>query len=156
MAAYTYEYRVNPGYAVPAQVVGELCEQLEGTEEGLTPHTFIEASRDPSSPTHIMLEWNDDIAAEKYREHQARKIIGNIRIVKEENDTSYLERGFVSIPGGTNTYVTMQSALNRDDWRKHLLDDARRDMECFKAKYRRLTELAAVIAEMDKVTSQVG
>ena len=156
MAAYSYEYKVKGLYNVQANVVGELCEKLEASEDGLTPKTFVEASRDPKSPTHSMLEWNNKIAAEKYREEQARKIIMNIRIVKEEADSGYPDRGFVVVHEGKSAYTTIQKALSNDEWREHLMQDAKRDMECFIAKYRRLTELTGVVAEMEKVMSHVG
>ena len=156
MAAYSYEYRVQRLYSVPAQVVGELCEQLEASEGGLTPKTFVDASRDPKSPTHSMLEWDNKIAAEAYREEQAKHIIANVRIVRAEaGPDEYKDRGFVVIHDGRNAYTTIHKAMSNDEWREHLLKDAKRDMECFKAKYRRLTELTGVIAEMDKVMSHV-
>lgn len=157
MAAYHYEYRVKGLYSVQAQVVGEFCEQLEASDGGLTPKTFVDASRNPEIPTHSMLEWDNDVAAEAYREEQAKCIIRNVRIVREEADPEdYQERGFVAVHEGRSAYTTIQKAMSNDEWREHLLKDAKRDMECFKAKYRRLTELTGVIAEMDKVMSQVG
>lgn len=156
MSAYSYEYKVQRLYDVPAQVVGELCEKLEASEEGLTPKSFVEASRDPKSPTHCMLEWNNKIAAEKYREEQARHIIMNIRIIREEaGPDDYKDRGFVVVHEGKSAYTTLQKAMSNEEWREHLLKDARRDMECFIAKYRRLTELTGVIAEMEKIMSRV-
>ena len=154
MAAYKY---VFPDlYKVPAQTVGEFCERLQASETGLSPRSFVEASRDPNSPTHPMIEWRDEIAAEAYREEQARKIIKNLIIVRETDDADERDRGFVVTPGGQSQYVTLESALGNEAWKAHLLKEARKDMLAFKAKYRRLTELAAVIGEMDKVQAAVG
>ena len=154
MAAYEYKF---PGlYKVPAQTVGELCEELQQSEAGLTPSSFVEASRDPKSPTHTMIEWRDDVAAEAYRLEQAKNIIRSIVVIQEDTDPVEKDRGFVITPGGQSTYVSLQSALNNEEWKEHLLAQARKDMIAFKAKYRRIAELAAVIDEMDKVQAAVG
>lgn len=154
MAAYEYKF---PGmYKIPAQTVGELCEKLQESETGLTPSSFVDASRDPESPTHSMIEWRDDVAAEAYRIEQAANIIRSIVVIQEDTDPVEKDRGFVVTPGGKSVYVSMQSALNNEEWKEHLLAQARKDMIAFKAKYRRIAELAAVIDEMDKITSRVG
>lgn len=149
MAAFSYEYKVNGLQKVPAQVVGELCEQLQNSAAGLSPRTLLDASRQPSDPLHGEFEWDDTKAAENYRLHQAAGIIRNIVIVTaEENGDVKQDRGFVSIPGGTSNYVTLDSAFHNDEWKAHLLEQARLDMITFLGKYRRLQELAGVNAAM--------
>jgi hypothetical protein len=41
----------------------------------LMPGEVVDAARDPSSPLHNLFQWDDDVAAEAYRLHQARRII---------------------------------------------------------------------------------
>ena len=149
MSAYTYEYS-GASYKVSAQVVGELCEQLE-MNGGLTPKALLDASRDPSSPTHCVFEWDDTVAAEKYRIEQARLLISRIRVIQTtdmEERQAQKERAFVSTPGGTSVYASLNNALQKDEWKNYLLEQARRDMELFAAKYRRLEQLASVIDPM--------
>lgn len=149
MAAYTYQYKVKGLQKCPAQVAGEICEQLQNSEAGLSPATLLDVSRDANAPLHGEFEWDDTVAAEKYRITQAAGIIRNIVIVtKDENDTIKQDRGFVSIPGGTSAYVSLQAALDNDEWNAHLLEMAKNDMQAFLAKYRRVQELAEVNAAM--------
>lgn len=150
MAAY--EYRVKGLYSAPAQAVGELFEKLEKSKAGLTPQSVVDASRDKKSLLHNEFEWDDKIAAEGYRRNQASAIIRNVVVVKATTDEEERRvRGFVSIPGGTTNYVTIEHALKRDEWREHLMKQAKCDMLEFEAKYRVLTELADVIAAMHRV-----
>lgn len=47
----------------------------------LTPSSVVDAARDPASPLHAQFEWDDGVAAERYREIQARKLIGTFHLV---------------------------------------------------------------------------
>ena len=150
MAAY--EYAVKGIYKAPAQQVGELLEKLEQSDNGLSPSTLLEASREEGSLLHDEFEWNDGIAAEKWRLSQAQKIILNIRVVIEKTDSEQerKERGFVVTPGGNSAYVSLQAAFSNEEWKNHLLNQAKEEMDMFIAKYSRLTELAPVIEAMKK------
>ncbi len=44
-------------------------------EVGLTPTAVVEDAKDPTSPLHELFEWQNDIAAAKYRLDQARGVI---------------------------------------------------------------------------------
>lgn len=152
MAAFEcrFSYRVPGLQKVPAEVTGKVLEELEASEKGLSPRTLLDASRDVNAPLHNEFEWRDDVAAEKYRLTQAHGIITNLRIVTVQTDGSKaLDRAFVVKPGGESQYVALQSALSREDWRDHLLEEARRDVKSFLGKYRRLQALANVTNAME-------
>lgn len=152
MAAFTYEFKLSGLVKAPAQKVGELFEKLQNSPEGLSPSTVLNASRKKGSLLHDDFEWNDGVAAEKYRLQQARFIIQNITIVQETTDQEerlvHKDRAFVSTPGQVGAYVSLHNALTNDEWRNHLLKCAKDEMETFCAKYARLTELASVIEQM--------
>ena len=151
-----YEYAVKGLHKVPAQQMGEFFEQLEHSASGLNPESVLDASREEGTLLHDEFEWDNDVAAEKYRLNQAQEMMTCLRIVIAETDdteerTVYRERGFVSIPGGKSAYVSIRSAMTNDVWREHLMEQARRDMETFCAKYQRLGELAPVIQAMKDI-----
>ena len=158
MSAYTYTFA--GGFKQEyAQTVGELCEKLEASDGGLTPQTLLDASRDESSPTHALFEWDDTKAAEKWRLEQASSLIRNIRIVRTddtEERKALKDKGFVVTPGRQSAYVSLDTALHRENYRAYLIEQAKRDCETFEAKYRRVSELASVIAAMDEFVEKVG
>ena len=160
MAAFEckYSYRVPGLQKVPAEVTGKVCEDLANSEDGLSPRTLLEASRDDDAPLHNEFEWRDDVAAEKYRLSQAQGIIQNLRIVTLQADGSEaMDRAFVIKPGGTSSYVALQSALSREDWCDHLLEEARRECKSFLGKYRRVKALAGITDAMEAfLHSDVG
>ena len=153
MAAFEckYSYRVPGLQKAPADVTGKVFEELANSEAGLSPRSLVDASRDENAPLHNEFEWRDDVAAEKYRLTQAQGIIQNLRVVTVQADGSEaMERSSVVRPGGESRYVALQSALSREDWRDHLLEEARRDCRNFIGKYRRLKALAGITDAMEQ------
>ena len=147
--AFTYKYKFDGLHKVSADIAGRICQELTETEEGLTPQKLVDVSRDENHPLHDEFEWDDSIAAEAYRITQAKQLIRDITIVKEEEQKK--DRGFVITPGGNHVYVPLNDALNNEEWKNNLLNAAKRDMIAFIAKYRRLQELTAVIEPMTEL-----
>lgn len=159
MAAFSYEYTGNLGtHKVSAQVAGEVCEQLQQSAAGLSPQTLLDYSRDENAPTHDEFEWNDEVAAEKFRLKQAQNLIIDIRVVQVNvvQGTKEKDRAFVVTPERKSAYVSIQSALDNDTWRESLLRQAKADSEIFLAKYQRLEELAKVNQAMTEFIENVG
>ena len=159
MAAFHYEYRTPGLQKSPIEVVNRVLTELTESPEGLTDKTLLEASRDKNAPLHCEFEWNNGKAAEQYRLIQAQRIIRNVYIVyttEDEERDERRERAYVSVPGGKTAYVTLKSAMTNDEWKKHLLEDARQDAERFLAKYRRLQELADVNNAISAFLYDVG
>jgi len=150
-AAYSYSYgEMKRFFKNPAEVAGKVCQQLAASETGLTPKALVDASRDENAPLHNEFEWDDNIAAEKYRESQASNIIRHLIIIRTDNQEirKYKDRSFVSTGEQNNAYIPLKEALNNETWKANLLKAARQDAEIFIAKYRRLSELAGVIIEL--------
>ena len=139
--AVVYEYKMKGLFGVPAQVVGNLCNELENTDEGLTPESFLNASRDESSPTHSLFEWNNDIAAEKYRLHQAQTVICNI--VTKSVDEDEPVRAFINVRKsfGEHHYKPVEKVQKNDAWKAEMLITAKREMDAFVHKYQVLSNL---------------
>lgn len=150
MAAFTYEYRVQGLQKVSAQIAGEECERLGRSAAGLSPETLLDASRDAAAPLHNEFEWDDEVAAEKYRLRQARAIIQNIVCTTVHGEEEITERAFVSVrPNPVSAYVSLQSALSNDEWKEHLLKTATDELKAFRVKYGRISQLAGVIEAID-------
>lgn len=137
-----------------AQAVGEQMEKLEASC-GLTPKNLLDANREEGSPLHDEFEWNDGVAAEKFRESQAAYFIRQIVVKEERNTTEQIPvRAFVNIDvNGTRSYHGLSRVLSDEDLRHRLLSDARLEMQAFKTKYESLEELSEVFKAMDEVTA---
>lgn len=142
-------YKVKSGarLKVSAQVAGEECERLE-SEGRLTPQALVDESRPEDAPLHGCFEWDDTVAAEKWRQAQAAYIIRSVEVTVEESVEPV--RAFVAtITDESREYRSVGYVLRRADSREALLDSARRDLLAFRRKYQTLHELADVIAAID-------
>lgn len=149
-----YQYKVKGLHKAPAQVAGEICEWLENSQQGLSPKTLLDASRDVNAPLHNEFEWDDSEAAERYREQQAGGIIRNLYIVPAERSPEESTRAFVNVHSEikTGSYHNIRVVLDDDTMRERLFAAAKRDMQSFIDKYKTLEALSGVISEMKLVS----
>lgn len=153
-SAFSYRYKFDGMHKVSAEIAGKICQELSETDGGLTPQKLVDISRDANHPLHKEFEWDDAVAAEAYRITQAKQLIRDIMIIKDEDTKK--DRGFVITPGGNHVYVPLNDALNNEEWKNNLLNAAKRDMIAFIAKYRRLRELSDVIEPMTSLLDLLG
>lgn len=131
---------------VDAETVQTELSRIADSNGGvLDPQMVVNESRSESAPLHRLFEWDDTVAAEKYRVVQARFIIRN-QIV-EEDDTPTV-RSFVH--AGGDGYAPIRTALQSVDMTEALLKQAKADMDTFRAKYRALKSLAGIVQAMDE------
>ena len=145
----------KPGYN-PAGVdaktaydtINELCDKGKSTAKDL-----VDASRPDDAPLHRLFEWDDSVAAEKYRESQARTIIAHLVLIREEDEhPAQATRAFFAIdPTPSRPYEPTVVIMGNQDKKERLLEIAKRELESFKTKYRMLHELDAVFDAIDKV-----
>lgn len=140
----TYQWVQGSCMKGDANEAGRVCAEL--AERGkLTAEELVNASRSEDSPLHSMFEWDDTIAAEKYRETQAYKIIRSVEVVIESSPIP--QRAFGTVE--SKAYQKIERIMESEDLRQILLKNAKRELEAFRRKYSRLTELAKVFDAID-------
>lgn len=142
-------------YPVDAQEAGEYLDALS-REMIITPSSIVSKARDSANILHPCFEWADDIAAERYREQQARVLLGNLTVVKVNDEDKPPVRAFVhyaKADGGRESahYVPTYQAMADDETRDYVLKTAMRELESFKRKYSNLKELSKVITAIDRL-----
>ena len=163
MPAFTnkYSYRRGFNFKVPAQVVGETLEGLAQSGE-LTSKRFLDVSRPESAPTHNMFEWDDSVAAERYRLQQATVAINSVevQIVNEATASVISQAAFVNVvskaPARTGSFTPIEVALSDENMRNVLLENALNELKAFRRKYSQLSELADVFFEIKKIEQAVS
>lgn len=173
MAAFEYKYKTGSTHRVSASIAGPICQKLHD-KNILTPKNLVEEARPEDSPLHPEFDWDDSIAAEKWREEQARQVIKNIilyqsdiqterevvleeirdeNIVDSNNVLKSNDRAFVSTGERNHRYVPIAVALTNEEWKANLLKAAKKDMQAFIMKYHRLAELKDIIDNMNNFLS---
>ena len=175
MSAFTSKYSWKGGYQykVSADTVGGVLNKIEQENGQVTKESFLDYSRDENSETHSLFEWNDSIAAEKYRLATAGKIISHLEVtiihedIKPREITAQIVReepketkisAFVNIspkaPTVHATYYNVNRAMSDADTRKQVLRNALFELQAFERKYKNFTEFAELFEVIERVTNE--
>lgn len=174
MSAFESKYSWKKGYQfkVSADTVGEVLNRIEKEEGKVTKESFLDYSRNENSETHEMFEWNDSVAAEKYRLRQAGQIISQLEvtIVHEDihpreieaeievNDEPIKISAFVNIapkaPTVEATYYNVNRAMSDTDTRKQVLKNAMFELQAFERKYKNFAEFAELFEVIERVRNE--
>lgn len=146
-----YKFVDGAVHHVPAQVVGPIFDKM-GCEGRLTPKNVVDEARPEESPLHPEFEWDDAVAAEKWREKQAQLLIAHTIIIPEENTTQAPVRAF-HVTVEKSHYEPISLILKDEAKRSVLLENAKRELISFKKKYSTLTELSSVFNAIDQITA---
>ena len=176
MSAYVSKYSWKSGYNYKksADVVGKVLTEIEERDGSVTSKSFLEYSRPEDSETHDMFEWDDTIAAEKYRLAQSGRIINQLQIEVvysedssprdvevEVNRTERFKRvsAFVNVVPktvkGSAVFTNTLSALKDENKRVQVLKNALSELESFKQRYESLEELSGVFTAIKDLKATV-
>ena len=146
-----YEWKTASYIKIDANIAGKQCEELEKTV-GLTPKNLLNANRDETAPLHNEFEWNDGIAAEKYRENQARHIIACLCVRAETTSGEQSEpvRAFLKTISDCE-YQSLNVILQSADSHSAMLATALRELKAFQNKYKMLSELKPLFDVMEDI-----
>lgn len=148
-----FEWKPGSRFKVDANTAGAVCEQLEAAGN-LTAKSLLDVSRPESAPLHSEFEWNDTVAAERYREDQARNIIRHLVVRLDERPDTPV-RGFFRIEQREPRYTNVNAILTQCDLRAELLRQALEEMAAFQRKYGTLAELAGIFEATAEVRRAV-
>ena len=150
-----YEWKYN--MPIKAQIVGEHFERLEKQQGHITPKIVLESARSETSAIHPCFEWNDDVAAEKYRETQAGLLIRNLTVKMIETGEKQTEpvRAYVSIKqSDSSEFISLQNVLKDDELTQKMLEQAKNELNAFAKKYSALQELSKVFEAIAEVNGK--
>lgn len=145
-----YEWRTKGLYKVDANDAAKEIMRIRDKRGSIEPSDIVDESRDEKAVLHGCFEWDDDVAAEKYREHQASCIVKNITVVSEAKEAENV-RAFVRVSSG---YQPMSVVLESRDMTQELLAIAMRELRAFQRKYATLEKLAPVFEAIEAVDEE--
>lgn len=116
--------------------------RLSNPEKMLVPSEVVAAARDKSSTLHSEFEWDDSVAANAYREQQARTIIRAVVIY--EPSVGRRTRAYLSVPtdradGGG--YRKTSDILSNPDYVSQLVEEVKNKLSGFRYSYKHLDAL---------------
>lgn len=147
-----YTWKPSHHLAGDPQVAGEHLERLRLANGGsLAVKDVVVDARDDNSPLHRYFEWRDNVAAAKYREEQASKLIRGIVVIHEDAPDVELP-AYVSIGPSEESFSRYQPvhvAMADSDSRDYVLKQALSSLRAWRKRYGALREFTAVVAVID-------
>ncbi|MCV7076714.1 hypothetical protein [Mycobacterium szulgai] len=117
-----------------------------------TPAAFVAEAADPASPIHDLFDWDDTSAAHRWREYQARVIIGQVRI--EVNGSRAPAHVHVTVTRGDGQrkqgYVPLETALGDDELRAQVFAEARAGLGGWRNRLAAFNQAAQAVTAIDQ------
>lgn len=136
-------WKFNNLYKADAEKVSKEIESISN----VTPASILEYARNENTELHKCFEWDNTVAAEKYRLQQARNIVCSLVYQEEKKEPTKLRVFYSSTK--TNTYQPTKVLVRNEDSYKELLMQAKSELRAFKNKYKMLTELEDIFKLID-------
>lgn len=135
-----------------AQIAGKELSRIERSHGCVKPSTVVNESRPKSAPLHPHFTWDDAVAAERWREDEARSIIRSVRVITEP-DLPHAEqpvvRCFVNVTASEQEsdfdgqgYIASTRAIKVDAYREQMLAQAKAEILNWQRRYNDLLTFA--------------
>lgn len=148
-----YDWKLPGLYSVPAQDAGEELMRIHAERGKIEPSDVVDESRPMGAVLHPCFEWRDEVAAEKWREQQARGICNNIVVsVEQEKRPPLTVRAVMHVQGA---YHPTSVIIRQEDKYQELYQTALRELEAFRKKFRVLSERESLVAIFDAIDAAI-
>ena len=134
-----------------AAIYGTRLSELVEKNGFITPGIVVEDARNARSPLHDFFDWDNTVAAEKWRIVQARSLIMHVSItVVSENKPTIRQFFSVTPTKEMNTdeikvYIPIGDVMNNEKQREEVIKYAKRELEGWTLRYAQYSELFGVI-----------
>lgn len=143
--------------AKQAAVVAKELKSIQKRYSVITPKIVVEQAASPKSPLHSFFEWDDTVAAIKFREVQAGHMIRSVYIVDAESEDAVPVRAFVNLKPeeGDDDFITDQgyvatrSIAGRQDYQNQVLEYAKQQIVTWRKKFGGYKEFFGVVQQID-------
>lgn len=143
-----------------AKIYGQELFRLSKEYDGLTPETVVDEASKKNSPIHEYFEWDDGIAAGRWRLFQARNLLNHLLIIKKVNGEDREIKGFfnVNVSDSTNgkaRYMTVFSIAKNEDFRGQVIQQALEEIESWKQRYEDYKELSLIFGAIEETQKKL-
>lgn len=133
-------------FAADANLVGRELEKIENDNGSLDTRVMVDfARKNQDSELYKCFEWDNDIAAEKYRLQQANKVLCSISVViNESEEEREVTRAYVNIVDSEDNdrkYKNIARVLENDEEYEQLKNKAYQDLLRCKDRYENVLDL---------------
>lgn len=146
-----------------AQPIGEHLDELAAQGIEMTPDGVLPHAAKMSSPLYPYVEWDDSIAAHKWRKHEVRQIFNHLEVqyVDVQTEEERNAPAFVSLHVSktnddgeieyTRCYVQTQEVVEQPDLREQAIEQALRQLRHWQGQYKMYNEFDALHSAIDEL-----
>lgn len=122
----------------------KVFSEIQSIGESASPSQIVDYARNENTELHKCFEWNDSIAAEKYRLQQARTVV--CQLVYTESETNKAPSKIRVLQSTGNSYKPSKMIIQNKSEYESLLERALAELHAFKERYSMLSELEEILA----------
>lgn len=137
-----------------AVVFGNRLSEISEKRGFITPKIVVKDAESKSSPLHSYFDWNDTIAAKRWRIEQAKYLLRTISVTIVSENKPAIRHFFSITPtkemktDEIRVYVPVSAVMSNKDSRKEVIAYALRELEGWTQRYSQYSELFGVIKEI--------
>lgn len=151
------EDKLTQNYSIYKKELEKLEKKYNGM---LAPQDILREASTDRSPLHDWFDWQDEIAGEKWRLHQARLLLNSIRVkvMFEGGNRSYRKYLNVKVKqngGFKRFYVQTNKIMKNPDLKEQILARAISEANYWKRTYDEYQELENIFQSIDKTTKKL-
>lgn len=127
-----YAFRMTMHRALDAQAVGEFLDALiDERKEHVTSEEIVAAARKRDCPLHEGFTWDENDAADKWRRGEAKTLVKNLMIARNDKPTRTRAFVYVHHPehAGKKVLLTTRSAMARPELREQIVEEAVKSLQ---------------------------
>ena len=140
------EWKIKGLYKADAEAV---YTEINALGEEFTPDMIVEAAKDENSELHKCFEWDDTIAADKYRKHQARMLVASLVVKTETTEGEAVAVRVISSTAARNVFKPTVMLIKQDQEYADLLARAIRELKAVQMKYKVVEELQDIFEAIE-------
>lgn len=140
-----------------SKIVAAELRKIESDCSIITPALVVQRATPKNSPLHKYFEWDDTVAAERYREWQARQLIMTVYVVPSDAPDSEPVRAFVNIKSEEGDdelaeeqgYVWTAGLENKPNYKAQVVNYAAQQLKLWRKKFGGFQQFFGVVREID-------
>lgn len=139
-------------------IVVKALKAIEAKDGIIRPSAVVASAKAKNSPLNKFFEWDERVAATKYREQQARALIGCVMVRESDSESSQPVRAFVNVRINGNEeeeqaqgYVSQSTMVRNPGLQQQILSYARNQLILWRSKFGNFEQFYGVALAIDEV-----
>lgn len=126
-------------------------KEITALGDSFSPEQIVEAAKDKNTELHKCFTWDDTVAAENWRKHQARMLVAQLVIRTETTDKEPVAVRVIASTNVRNEYKPVVKVIEVEQDYADLLARAFAELKAFRQKYKTIKELREIFEAIDEL-----